>query len=74
MRKVASLMLVLALGCWAGPGKPSKLSADVQLQANKASMRVIVQWNSTGETATADKIRALGGSVVEEYQALHSGT
>jgi serine protease AprX len=74
MRKLASCFL-LAVMAFAGPGPKKKISSDLSKSAARGGVvQVIVQWNTeTGEATTAQKILALGGTVVSEFHAVHSG-
>ena len=73
MRKLASCFL-LAVIAFAGPGQKKKISSDISTSAQGGVVQVIVQWNTeTGDATTAQKIQALGGTVISEFHAVHSG-
>jgi serine protease AprX len=72
MKKIASFLLVGALTCMAGTSK-SKVSSDLASAVQTNSIQVVVQWNIEPGAATAQKISALGGTVVSEFPSVHSG-
>jgi serine protease AprX len=72
MKKLAALFLATAILCVAGPGK-TKLSAELKGGRAKGLVQAIVQWNAEVASDTAAKITQLGGTVVSEFPAVHSG-
>src|SRR4051794_34374217 len=72
MKKIASFLLAGALACMAGTSK-SKISSDLSTAVLTNSIQVVVQWNIEPGTVTAQKISALGGTVVSEFPSVHSG-
>jgi serine protease AprX len=74
MKKVASLLLAAAIACFAGSSK-NKVSSDLASMGTTSTVQVqvIVQWNISTGAATAQKIAALGGTVVSEFPSMHAG-
>src|SRR4051794_10165067 len=72
MKKLAALFIATAIICSAGPGK-KKLSAELKSGNVNGLVQAIVQWNADVASDTAAKITALGGSVISEFPAVHSG-
>jgi serine protease AprX len=72
MKKIVSFLLVAAMACSAGTPK-KKISSDLKNMGAKSSVQVIVQWNTDTGTTTTQKISALGGTVISEFQSVHSG-
>src|SRR4051794_31600973 len=72
MKKLAALFVATAIICSAGPGK-KKLSAELKSGSVNSLVQAIVQWNADVASDTAAKITALGGTVVSEFPAVHSG-
>ena len=71
MKKFTWLFLAAAVTCSAGTQK--KISSDLKGARAQGSVQVIVQWNTKTGSATAQKIAALGGTVVSQFQSVHSG-
>ncbi len=72
MRKLASCFLLAAM-VFAGPGPKKKISSDLKNVAKGGTVQVIVQWNTSAGAGTAQKIAALGGTVISEFATVHSG-
>jgi serine protease AprX len=72
MKKIAALFMATAILCSAGPGK-RKLSADLKTANVSGLVQAIVQWEADGDSDTAQKIISLGGKVVSQFSAVHSG-
>src|SRR3954447_4282084 len=72
MRKLASCFLLAAMA-FAGPGAKKKISSDLNKVAKAETVQVIVQWNIETGDVTAQKISALGGSIISEFHSVNSG-
>jgi hypothetical protein len=70
--ELAALFLATAILCAAGPGK-KKLSAELKGGKVNGLVQAIVQWNADLTSDTGAKITELGGTVVSEFPAVHSG-
>ncbi|HVI79043.1 MAG TPA: hypothetical protein VM715_12940, partial [Candidatus Acidoferrum sp.] len=63
MKKIMSFLLAAAMACSAGT--PKKISSDLTSAEKKGSaVQVIIQWSVDIGAATAQKIAALGGTVI----------
>jgi serine protease AprX len=72
MRKLTSCFL-LAVVAFAGQAPKKKISSDLsKITKATGAVQVIVQWNPDA-AETAQKITALGGKVIAEFNAVHSG-
>src|SRR4051794_31962914 len=72
MKRIASLLLAAVMACSAGTQK-KKISSDLKNIGPNKPVQVIVQWNVETGAATAQKISALGGAVISEFQSVNSG-
>jgi hypothetical protein len=72
MKKIAALFIATAILCSAAPGK-KKLSAELKSGNVNGLVQAIVQWNADVASDTAAKITGMGGTVVSEFPAVHSG-
>ncbi|MFL6417143.1 MAG: S8 family serine peptidase [Bryobacteraceae bacterium] len=72
MKKIAALFIATAILCSAGPGK-KKLSAELKGGGVNGLVQAIVQWEPEAGSDSAQKITALGGTVISEFPAVHSG-
>lgn len=70
MTKLAILFLSAALVCSAAQNK-MKLSSDIR--TTQGLVQVLIQWNNPADLDSDHKIAALGGTVLSDFQALHSG-
>lgn len=59
--------------CWAAPAGKQKLSPDAAQATAQSSVNVIVQWTIPTGQATAQKISALGGSVISQFKTINAG-
>src|SRR3954451_12740617 len=72
MRKLASCFLLALIACAAAAPK-TKISSDLKNAGKAGTAQVIVQWNIETGDGTAQKIAALGGTVISQFHSVDCG-